>query len=292
MCDGGDCCKSFAKFILGTINFFFLLLGLLMLAFGIAMVAAPDKIAQTVQDSGGDLRVLGDAHYIIKAAGIFMIILGSCVVVIGGMGFFGACCENRCLLIVYLILIVIVLLAQIALIIFAACYPQNLKDYIQKEMNKTLIIDFTQDVRVYPSVTIGSNYSFGYSWAATQFGARCCGVYGKQDYTGDRYNSDQRKVQLNAALTIDARVPISCCELKSDVKFPDGIKDQNSFTGLAQCLTTGLTNVNEKDCYSSIDGMIMQASRIAIGIAVAIIAFEVLIIIFGVVLICGIQNGK
>ena len=75
-----------------------------MLAFGIAMVAAPDKVAQTVRDSGGDLRVLGDADYIIKAAGIFMIILGSCVTLIGGLGFFGACCENRCLLIIVSIL--------------------------------------------------------------------------------------------------------------------------------------------------------------------------------------------
>lgn len=292
MCDMGDCCKSFAKFILVVINLFFLLLGLLMLAFGIAMVAAPEKVAETVQNNGGDLKVLGDANYIIKAAGGFMIILGICVAVIGSVGFFGACCENKCLLIVYLIFIGLILVAQIALIIFAACYPNNLKNYIQQEMNKTLIIDFTQDVRVYPTVAIGSNYSFGYSWAATQFGARCCGVYGKSDYTGARYNSDQRKIQLNAALIIQAKVPISCCRLKDDVKFPDGIKDENSFTGLYQCLTTGVTDVNEKDCYTSIDGMIMQASRIAIGIAAAIIGFEILIIIFGIILILAIQSYK
>lgn len=69
-----------------------------MLAFGIAMVAAPDKVAESVF-YGVDLSILGGSNYVIKGAGIFMIVLGGIVAIIGAFGFFGACCENRVLLV-------------------------------------------------------------------------------------------------------------------------------------------------------------------------------------------------
>lgn len=291
MCDSDDCCKRFSKFLLVVINLFFLLLGLLMLAFGIAMVAAPDKVAASVKETGADLSILGNANYIIKAAGIFMIVLGGVVAVIGAFGFFGACCENRVLLILYLIVVVIVLLAEVALIIFAACYPENLKSYIQEEMKKTLIKDFNQDVRVYPNVTFGSDYPFGYSWAATQLGAKCCGVYNSSDYSA--LSAQNRTVQVSQTGYITAVVPISCCKLDDNVKFPEGIKSTDNFVNLDGCLRgTDPNAVNTQNCYNSIDGMIKQASRIAIGIAAAIVGFEIIIIILGIILCCAIQRSK
>jgi tetraspanin-18 len=293
MCDTDDCCKKFAKFMLVVINLFFLLLGMLMLAFGIAMVAAPDKVASSVKETGADLSILGDANSIIKAAGIFMIVLGGVVTLIGAFGFFGACCENKCLLITYLIVVIIVLLAEVALIIFAAVFPASLKTYIQEQMERTLIKDFTQDVRVYPNVTFGSTYPFGYSWAATQLGAKCCGVYNSSDYA--RLPIENRTVVLPSGARLeDAKVPISCCKLVAGRKFPDDIKNSTDFENLDDCLRRGTmgTSVNTQNCYDSIDGMIMQASRIAIGIAAAIVGFEIIIIILGIILCCAITRSK
>lgn len=294
MCDSDDCCKTFAKVLLVIINLFFLLLGLLMLAFGIAMVAAPDKVASAVRDTGADLSILGDASYIIKAAGIFMIVLGGIVAIIGAFGFFGACCENRCLLITYLIVVVIVLLAEVALIIFAACFPENLKGYIQTEMNKTLTTDFSQDMRVYPNVTLGSTKTLGYSWAVTQLGAKCCGTYNSSDYSVQSMPAAKRTVQLSITTNVTrAVVPVSCCKLNSGVKVPEGVKSQSDFVDLKGCLEgTNTAAINDKNCFDSIDSMIMQASRIAIGIAAAIVGFEIIIIILGIILCCAITRSK
>jgi tetraspanin-18 len=291
MCDSDDCCKTLSKVLLVIINLFFLLLGLLMLAFGIAMVVAPDKVGESVKQTGADLDVLGNASVIIKAAGIFMIILGGIVTIIGAFGFFGACCENRCLLISYLIVVIIILLAEVALIIFAACYPDSLQTYIQKEMTATLIKNFTQDVRVYPNVTIGSDYPFGYSWAATQFGAKCCGVYNSSDYSN--YTEANRQVQPpTGGAPITAVVPISCCKLNDGVKF-ENIKSQSDFVNLYDCVKTGNpVSTNTQSCYTAIDGMVMQASRIAIGIAAAIVGFQIIIIILGIILCCAITRSK
>lgn len=293
MCDDGDCCKKVAKFILVVINLFFFLLGLLMLACGIAMVAAPDKVAASVMSLGVNLQILGDANYIIKASGIFMIVLGGIVTVIGGFGFFGACCENKCMLIVYLIIVIIVLLAEVALIIFAAVFPQKLETWVKQEMNKTMITDFREDIQyVNGSLKIGGiNSEFGASWVATQIEAHCCGTYGPQYYSN--FPPNNRSFTNKDGQTYTINYPVSCCATKDGTTVKD--LKESSFVDLQGCLfnpNSASTTVNQMDCYVAVENMIKQASRIAIGIAAAIVGLEIIIIILGFYLCCYIYDSK
>lgn len=289
MCDGNDCCRTLAKVILIIVNLFFFLLGLLMLAFGIALVAAPDKVAESVF-YGVDLSVLGGSNYVITGGGIFMIVLGAIVILIGAFGFFGACCENRVLLILYLIIVILILLAEVALIIFAAVFPNAFMDTVKTAVRKTLITSYSQDLQSNGSgaVYINSSYEFGYSWAATQIGAKCCGIDGPSDY--GNYSEASRTIQFGGQ-SATIKLPLSCCKLKDDVKFPP--KSAGDFNDLAGCVKGDPnTSYNTMGCFPAIEATIRQAAKIAIGIAAAIVGLEILIIIFGFILCCALDRSK
>ena len=126
----GKCIRGFAKFILIFINAIFLLGGFLMLAFGITITAAPAKVwssftINSVNFSQFSQLSNDQLNDIVLACGIFMIILGVIMVVISFFGFFGACCENKCMLVTYAVLLIIIVLAEVALIAFASVFPSQ-----------------------------------------------------------------------------------------------------------------------------------------------------------------------
>lgn len=293
MCE--DCGWRLIKAFLVIVNLFFLLLGLLMLAFGIALVVNPAGMVTHLHDVGVDAGVLGaNATQVIHGVGIFMIILGSIAALIGFLGFFGACCDNKCLLVTYLICVIVILLIEIALIIFAACFPTPLASYVQQGMNLTLITNFNQDATVYPNFTLGSTDD-GVSWASTQFGVGCCGVYSPNDYYSD-IPASARVVQypnspLPGYTDVTAVYPISCCSLTNGPGIPSTSGGSNIFVDLHGCLTNMSTQgfakaVNQPNCYTGVEKLISQFSKIAIGIAAAIAGFLIILIILGFCLCC------
>lgn len=304
MCE--DCGWRIVKFILVVINLIFLLLGLLMLAFGIAMVANPEKMVSSIEGTGVNLSILGDTSTIfhtIQQIGIFMIVIGAIAAVVGFFGFFGACCENKCLLVMYLICMIISLLCEIALIIFAACFPSPFEKTVQDAMNKTLIHNFNQDAAIYPNFTLGGDAD-GISWASTQFGVGCCGVYSPNDYY-TYLPMWARTVRLDANTNYtNATYPISCCSLVGGPgNFPPKGSSSSSsspFVDLKGCLSNGTMTsgynfkaaVNQNNCYVGFENLILQYSKIAIGIAAAIAGFLVILIILGFCLCCHLHKSK
>jgi hypothetical protein len=295
MCDtGNDCCRGFAKVLLIIINILFFLAGLLMLAFGIALVVAPQKVIAFISMSGDfqDFSSSTGGFFIeiIKASGIFMIILGGIVTIIAFFGFFGACCDSKCMLVTYAIILIIIVLAEVALIIFAAVYPSVFQSVGQTAFNDTLMNEYKSDVVVSSNGTFDES-SIGdvsIAWNALQVAFNCCGASNYTDYS--KFSWTPIKCDpSNPKCTQAAKVPVSCCKLNPGVGDPMSLND---FIDPKTCMEnpSNPTVANQVGCSTSVmntaKSYIMQYSNIAIGIAAGIVGLEIILITLAFVLCC------
>jgi hypothetical protein len=296
MC-GEDCCRSFAKIILIVVNVIFCLAGLLMLAFGIAMLVAPDKIFALLPASGTDFGTLVNASggyvlTIIKGIGIFMIILGGVVTIISFLGFVGACCESSCTLIIYTIIMIIIVLAEVALIIFAAVFPTTLTSSTGDTIASILRDNFKSDISVDSNGNIqNSTNAFDQAWAVIQVAFTCCGARNSSDFSQFQWQKLQcgGAANPNCAASSAFIVPITCCALKNGTtRFP---KSTNDFKSPQACLTTADPLVtNNQGCSPKIilllQDLLMRFSPIAIGIAAGIGGLQLILITLAIVIVC------
>jgi hypothetical protein len=299
MCVADDCCgkcfRSLARALLIIVNVIFVLAGLLMLGLGIALVVAPTKVLAFLKVNTASISEVseltgGSLNSLIKAVGIFMIILGGVVVIIGTFGFFGASCDNKCMLVTYAVILIIIVLAETALIIFAAVYPSTFtnvgKSAVQGSFN-----DFNQDLLVDSSGNI--NYTVGDNaegWGVIQLALGCCGVNNYTDYK----KTPPTWQHCGTAACANSIVPISCCELKDPSALPATINDFVNYQ-TCQSPTPDPTVINQQGCVDLLVddsvNLIKQNSKIAIGIAAGIIGLEVILIVLAFVVCCMETEG-
>jgi len=302
MCVADDCCgkcfRSLARALLIIVNVIFVLAGLLMLGLGIALVVAPNKVLAFLKVNTASISEIseltgGSLDSLIKAVGIFMIILGGVVVIIGTFGFFGASCDNKCMLVTYAVILIIIVLAETALIIFAAVYPSTFtsvgQSAVQGSFNafdKDLYVDGNGNIN-YTSVNDNDE-----GWAVVQFAFACCGVKNYTDYKTITW------ANCGNALCANSIVPISCCALKNPDQLPATINDFANFAA-CQSATAGISpnasTINTNGCVGQLVddsvGLVKQNSKIAIGIAAGIIGLEVILIVLAFVVCCMETEG-
>lgn len=98
----GDCLRCI-KYLLFVFNLIFCLIGLAILAIGIWLYVKP------ATDYG-----LADDIQSMRYAGIFLLVIGAIITILGFLGCCGAIFENRCLLVLFFILLLIVFLILLA----------------------------------------------------------------------------------------------------------------------------------------------------------------------------------
>jgi len=286
------CSDAFIKVIMVITNLVFLIASLVMLAFGITLVAAPEKILSFLESTGLDLSVISEAtggyfmnviHYI----GIFMIVLGSIVVLLSFFGFAGACCENSCLLGVYSVILIVIVLAEVALIIFAAAYPSQFRKAGGNALYDTLRKGFKSDIKINQGKFVNSTDPVSLAWAAMQFKVECCGAKTSSDYEDFTWDRCGRPCPGSSV------VPMSCCKLKDKSEFPS---DVNAFVDFDTCVKSAdPASTNREGCAGKVidaaTTFINRYSSIAIGIAAGIIGLEVILIIFSFCLCCSSKRG-
>jgi len=283
------CSDKLMKFILIIVNLIFLLSSLLMLALGIALASAPSKVISFVESNGLDISVFSDATGglfmdIIRACAIFMIILGSIVVLLSFFGFVGACCENSCLLGVYSVILGVIVLAEIALIIFAAAYPNEFRKKGSEFLYTTLTGSFKSDLKIDSQGRFqNSTQAVDLAWAAIQFKLSCCGANNSTDYNKFQW-------ERCGPVCTQGVVPMSCCKLKDTSKFPTRESDFVNFNACVGSANPDPTATNMNGCAGTVidraTDSIKQYGKIAIGIAAGIVALEIILIIFSIVLCC------
>jgi len=270
------CSKAIAKILLFVFNLLFFTCGVLLLSFGIAGIADPNGLAGFIGSIPGvkSMLIVINIPSVILNSAIFMIVLGSILILFGFLGCAGAGCLLKPLLFFYWLLLLLVLLAEIALIIYAAVSPTKAEAQVQKLMYTSLEKNFQP-------VTIGANGSVtlpanlvSLAWVSMQFEVPCCGVYNSSDYGQQLFQWNNEYTIYNSGnqpQTIPAVVPPSCCTLTSK---SGGLPSTTEvFVNLPDCLQ-GSQAYNTQGCYKAVSQLVTQYSYIPIGICIAVIVFE------------------
>jgi len=275
------CSRAIAKVLLFVFNILFFICGALLLSFGIAGIADPKGLTGFIASIPGvsSMVMVINIPAVIVNSAIFMIVLGSIMILFGFLGCAGAGCLLKPLLFFYWLLLILILAAQIALIIYAAVSPGKAEAQVQSMMYTSLEKNF-QSVSIggqNKSITLPSNL-VSLAWVSMQFEVPCCGVYNYSDYNQQLFKWNNTFTLNNNGgqpQTIEAKVPPSCCTLtRKSNSLPT---DTQVFVNLPDCLL-GISSYNPQGCYKAVNQLVTQYCYIPIGICIAVIVFEVVCI--------------
>jgi hypothetical protein len=171
-------CESLARFFLFGFNFVFVLTGIALIGMG-----AYIQIEMTQY-----IDFIGDQYL---NTGVVLIIVG---VVIFGIAFLGCCGamkHNACMLLTFATLLSIIFIAEVALVIVCYVFKDDAKPYIKENMQKTL-----------ENYGKEGNEGVAEVWDILQSEYKCCGIEGKDDWTGK-----------GTPEFASGQTPDSCCDL-------------------------------------------------------------------------------
>jgi len=267
------CSRGLNRILLTVFNTLFFIGGVLLLAFGIAGIADPSGVAGFIARVPGvaSMAMIINIPDVIVSCAVYMIVLGSLMLVFGFLGCGGALLQSKPLLFFYWIFLIGLIAAQVALIIFAAVSPSQSQYYVQQLMITSLHKNY-QPVYISPgnkTVTLPSNV-VSVAWVSMQFEVQCCGVYNYTDYQNFNWNNTFQVPYGNSYQTIVAKVPPSCCDLNTGSNVPQSTAD---FTNLPACLKLQ-SNYVTVGCYKAVSDLLKEYSTIAIAICSCVIVVE------------------
>lgn len=268
------CGGTLGKVFLILINIIFFLLGLGLLIVGALMKANVKIVTDEVKPALNTVTVssykLGD---LADNLSVVFIVIGVFIFIVAGLGLFGACCQNRCMLVTYAILVLILFIAKIAAIALWFTMQGEVEDKVKSEMLTSLQTYFTDD-----SVDTGSEVSK--SWNYMFMTLDCCAINKVTSGTNDFDESPWCKDTGKSCKDTLAEVPRTCCV---DV-------DASTYTAATAPCTTGVSGYNTLGCYDALKAEIDSYSTPVIGVGITILVIELLAVIFAFV-ICK-QTGE
>lgn len=268
------CGGTLGKVFLILINIIFFLLGLGLLIVGALMKANVKIVNDEVKPALNTVTVssykLGD---LADNLSVVFIVIGVFIFIVAGLGLFGACCQNRCMLVTYAILVLILFIAKIAAIALWFTMQGEVEDKVKSEMLKSLQTHFTDD-----SLETGSEISK--SWNYMFLTLDCCAINKVTSGTNDFDNSPWCTKTGKSCKTGTAEVPRTCCV---------GVDASTYQTAPGLC-TTAVSGYNTQGCYDALKAEIDSYSTPVIGVGITILVIELLAVIFAFV-ICK-QTGE
>lgn len=268
------CGGTLGKVFLILINIIFFLLGLGLLIVGALMKANVKIVTDEVKPALNTVTVssykLGD---LADNLSVVFIVIGVFIFIVAGLGLFGACCQNRCMLVTYAILVLILFIAKIAAIALWFTMQGEVEDKVKSEMLTSLQTYFTDD-----SVDTGSEVSK--SWNYMFMTLDCCAINKVTSGTNDFDESPWCKETGKSCKDTLAEVPRTCCVNV----------DASTYTAATAPCTTGVSGYNTLGCYDALKAEIDSYSTPVIGVGITILVIELLAVIFAFV-ICK-QTGE
>ncbi|KAJ8917686.1 hypothetical protein NQ315_005133 [Exocentrus adspersus] len=181
------------KYMLFVANFMFVLVGFLLISIG-----------TTIKAIYGDFEIFMEDHY--YSASNLAIAIGVIIFFVALFGCVGAVKESVCLVNMYAFLLLCILVLEVSASIAAYVMRRNLEYTIKRNMMRTM--------------DVYDEYTVQYTWNATQYNLRCCGVSGPSDWTPYAEEYDLNKVLGNDNVTT-FYVPDTCC-------FAENCKNEDS----------------------------------------------------------------
>lgn len=185
----GSGCLRVTKYFLFLFNLLFLILGAVILGFGIWILADKTSFIAVLQMSSPSL----------KTGAYVLIGVGALTMLMGFLGCLGAVNEIRCLLGLYFTCLMIILLAQVA---------AALVIYFQKQMLKDELSNVVEElIKNYDPLNENERRNLQDAWDYVQTQIACCGWTG----AGDWENNEILKNKSNT------EYPCSCSNRSKDL---------------------------------------------------------------------------
>ncbi|XP_078323440.1 tetraspanin-18B-like [Crassostrea virginica] len=204
---------------------------------------------------------LGD---FIDSLAILFIVIGAFVLIVSGLGLFGACCEVKCMLVTYAVLVMVLFLMKVVAVALWFTMKSALEDVVKKGMMDSFQKNYKAD-------DLNNADVLSNAWNYMFLSLDCCGVVNIKTDLG----SSNPWV---AGLLPGVHVPKTCCTGVDATNY-------NSNPNPGPC-TSGTSGYNTKGCYEAVTGEITTYGNIFVGVGIAILVIELLAVVFAFVICC------
>lgn len=258
-------CGKVGTVFLVIINIIFFLMGLgLVIAGALALTDVSNINTDHIKPLLDSIPVGSfEAGSLVKNLTTLIIVIGAFILLIAGLGLFGACCQNKFMLVTYAVLVLILLVMKIAVIILWF----TMKNTVENEVKDKLFVSLKDN---YKEDTLTNSNSISNAWNYMFMTLDCCGVNPvvstKNDFDSTYWCNDD-----GSCLAAVSNIPKTCC---LNV-------DENTYTTAPTACHSSVQSgtYNTKGCYDALKEKLLSQSPSIIGVMVTVIVIEVLAVI-------------
>ncbi|XP_060607728.1 tetraspanin-16-like [Ruditapes philippinarum] len=271
--------STLGRVFLVVVNIFFLIIGLVFFALGMFVRFGTailndyvDGVKESLESSAGssgfgtvDLSNF-DISDLLFGVALALIFFGLFLIIISVLGCCGGCCKIKFMLIGYVIICIVLLIGQIIIIGILYGSPDTFHDPAKKKLKDGIQSDYA-GLNGTDIVSIG--------WNVVMQKVKCCGVDSYADFTGA-----SNWISVYTSYTL--KTPLACCKtLPSSTDF-----------SCADSTATTANNYLETGCYDKIWEDTLGNTAIMVGSLVGVAVFQLLLILFGIVILCSMKKNK
>lgn len=269
-------CGKVGTVFLVIINIIFFLMGLgLVIAGALALTDVSNINTDHIKPLLDSIPVGSfEAGSLVKNLTTLIIVIGAFILLIAGLGLFGACCQNKFMLVTYAVLVLILLVMKIAVIILWF----TMKNTVENEVKDKLFVSLKDN---YKEDTLTNSNSISNAWNYMFMTLDCCGVNPVVSTKND-FDSTYWCNVAGSCLAAVSNIPKTCC---LNV-------DENTYTTapIACHSNVDTGTYNTKGCYDALKEKLLSQSPSIIGVMVTVIVIEVLAVIFAFWVCCQVGD--
>lgn len=255
----GSGCLKVTKYFLFLFNLLFLILGAVILGFGIWILADKTSFIAVLQMSSPSL----------KTGAYVLIGVGALTMLMGFLGCLGAVNEIRCLLGLYFTCLMVILITQVAAGLVIYFQKETLKEELSRIVG-SLIKNYD------PSNDDERNLQDAWDYVQTQIA--CCGWTGAKDW-------ENNEILINQSMTA---YPCSCSNSSKDFQVDSGFCNLDvAVNGTA---TYADWPVHEQGCMDGVEKWLKDNLGVILGVCTGVAVIELLGMILSISLCKNIHS--
>ncbi|XP_069714024.1 CD82 antigen [Phaenicophaeus curvirostris] len=255
----GSGCLKVTKYFLFLFNLLFLILGAVILGFGIWILADKTSFIAVLQMSSPSL----------KTAAYILIGVGALTMLMGFLGCIGAVNEIRCLLGLYFTCLMVILITQVS---------AGLVIYFQKETLKEEVSHIVENLIENYDPLKDDQRNLQDVWDYVQRQIACCGWTDAKDWENNR-------ILINQSMT---EYPCSCSNSSKNLQVDSGFCNLDvPVNGTA---TSADWPVHEQGCMDGVEKWLKDNLGVILGVCTGVAVIELLGMILSVSLCKNIHS--
>ncbi|XP_014805608.1 PREDICTED: CD82 antigen [Calidris pugnax] len=255
----GSGCLKVTKYFLFLFNLLFLILGAVILGFGVWILADKTSFIAVLQLSSPSL----------KTGAYILIGIGALTMLMGFLGCLGAVNEIRCLLGLYFTCLLVILLTQVGAGVLIYFQKDNLRNELS-DVVKSLIKDYD------PSNDDQRNVQDAWDYVQRQIG--CCGWTGAMDW-------EDNEILINSSMT---DYPCSCSNSSKDWEAGTGFCNLDD--PVNGTVTSADWPIHEQGCADGVEKWLKDNLGIILGVCTGVAVIELLGMILSISLCKNIHS--